>query len=660
MKNKDLMLRKICQKIFIELLSIENFSINYFSSNKIIRKTIMDFLGLNSYKPRITKNSLLKALNEMELENKTDAEILRSLKYKNLELIKYIYTDHYSLFSELSDENKKTIIAVDLCCNSILSDIFQSEKTSFFLEDFYLLMQNVLEISTEQFVLAMINGTCLGIADFNEAAQILNINDNFMRELSRLKTIPEMHRINLYDYETIGYGGTLPLAAHDFICFTGEDISSYVYSRLQENRTRFWYAKGLSAGLKLLDYCLKNKFYGDSIWIDEYEIDLEDRKTLLTYKAGMISFNVIVSGKDIPFEPDNNCVKISLKERLPENKPDTFPIFSEEEFIKRYGTPGESNIESPAVNARIKDIHRLLSKPGEYMKVDQSMYAKFNELMERHPNIINKDLLYAVMKISWIFAKENIVKIPPILFVGTPGCGKTLLCTEITQIIGQKHNILIPLGSGGGITRLLGSTPEYKGASNGLILSSIWEANDTINTLNSIVILDELDKACYSNQVSDQNQNILASLLQLLGDTNIKNFKDNFFEIELQNFYPCFLSTANSIKPIPESLLDRVNIIRLRDYNEQELKSIVIPLQYESFRNDFNNLIPEALSEEEIEIIYKLSKGMTRQIKPAIMKYLDAIFDMDGKRHPLSSMELYDLLKEATVNYEDKQIGFFR
>lgn len=294
------------------------------------------------------------------------------------------------------------------------------------------------------------------------------------------------------------------------------------------------------------------------------------------------------------------------------------------------------------------------------MKVDQSMYAKFNELMERHPNIINKDLLYAVMKISWIFAKENIVKIPPILFVGTPGCGKPLLCTEITQIIGQKHNILIPLGSGGGITRLLGSTPEYKGASNGLILSSIWEANDTINTLNSIVILDELDKACYSNQVSDQNQNILASLLQLLGDTNIKNFKDNFFEIELQNFYPCFLSTANSIKPIPESLLDRVNIIRLRDYNEQELKSIVIPLQYESFRNDFNNLIPEALSEEEIEIIHKLSKGMTRQIKPAIMKYLDAIFDMDGKRHPLSSMELYDLLKETTVNYEDKQIGFFR
>ena len=108
MKNKDLMLRKICQKIFIELLSIENFSINYFSSNKIIRKTIMDFLGLNSYKPRITKNTLLKALKEMELENKTDAEILRSLKYKNLELIKYIYTDHYSLFSELSDET---------CCN---------------------------------------------------------------------------------------------------------------------------------------------------------------------------------------------------------------------------------------------------------------------------------------------------------------------------------------------------------------------------------------------------------------------------------------------------------------------------------------------------------------------------------------------------------------
>ena len=193
---------------------------------------------------------------------------------------------------------------------------------------------------------------------------------------------------------------------------------------------------------------------------------------------------------------------------------------------------------------------------------------------------------------------------------------------------------------------------------HGIILSSIWEAKNNTNCLNPLIILDEIEKACFSSKASDVNQNVYPTLLQLLGDENIKHFKDNFFEVPIKNFFPNFVCTANSIESIPKPLLDRITIIRFRDYTEDEFKTKIIPLQYESFRNKHNSLVPESLTDKEIEIIFKLSKGQTRQIQTAINRYLSVLFDIEGNRQPLDPIVIDNLLQSYEEICSNRQIGF--
>ena len=64
-------------------------------------------------------------------------------------------------------------------------------------------------------------------------------------------------------------------------------------------------------------------------------------------------------------------------------------------------------------------------------------------------------------------------KIEPILLVGNPGCGKSLFCRQLRELFRQNYDIFIPLGAGQGSDAIAGSTPDYKNASNGRVLSSI-------------------------------------------------------------------------------------------------------------------------------------------------------------------------------------------
>ncbi len=311
--------------------------------------------------------------------------------------------------------------------------------------------------------------------------------------------------------------------------------------------------------------------------------------------------------------------------------------FSQEEFDNCYGYLAD-DLSNPASLTEFKkyyEIAKHLDYPLNYLEINGDMGEKFNQCLEKHPNIIDIDKLRSWFKVSIQFSLSKMIYFDrPLLFVGPPGCGKTMLCKELSNIFGQNNRIFLPMGAGGGVSKLMGSTPEYKDARYGEILSSIWKANNT-NTAccgNPIIIIDEIDKSCLSNRTGDINQNLYPCLIQLFGDENRTSFRDNFFGLEIRNVFFNYLLTANELEPIPEPLLDRVNVIRFRDYNKNEMQNIVIPNKYKLFRETHSKVLPEKLNLKDIETIYDICGNSTRAFNEAIFWFVANFFDANGNR----------------------------
>lgn len=733
MENKDLELRKLYQKTLEGLLLIDDFSIDYFSLNRNIRELVINFLQKPEFNnARKTKKELLEAVQKIHLDYVSDEEVLYLAEYSNTEYCEYILSDYYSFFSDLAITDKKILAFVDLCCNSKLRFIFQSKTIPFYFDDFYHLVEYTLNVTEEEFKETMAKAEKLDLIVFNESRKKLETTKNFNHELLRLSTIPSyLYNLDVTDFVVSGYDCRKPLSELNFIAFAGDDVKTFIYSKLKEENVRFWYVGNFAEGINVFQYLKENNLNNsECVWLSYREAGALKEESLLIKRAEETDTTFILSGtknellgrtyssvalkdsaigkkaeKIFPAEltqpihdyleriisADKKREFISeLYQKLQETNifymketlSDFFTVFKqrlredefceskilsvidEEDFIKRYGSPGGQYSENLAVNERIKEIHRQLSQPLEYLKADKNILYEAEKLLAQHPNILNKEALLSSLKNAILFDKNNIIKIEPLLFVGSPGCGKSLLCRQLREIFKQDNDCFIAMGNGGGVQNLLGATPEWKGASNGRVLGSIWEANKSNCLGNPIIVLDELDKASFSIFGSDNFQNVLPVMLQLTGDENRKQFRDLFFEVPIKRFYPNIICTANSLEPLKqpnvESLLNRLCVIQFRDYTAQEMKDLIIPLKYEAFKNDHNDLVPEKLTAQETELIFEMCNGQTRQITLAVKKYLSASFDFTGKRHKLSSEEIEKLIKTSKVSYEEKQIGFCR
>ena len=362
-------------------------------------------------------------------------------------------------------------------------------------------------------------------------------------------------------------------------------------------------------------------------WEDDQELleesDLAKRYELLVYK--LVKEIQILNVKEeiqakVKERVDKNQREYILREELKwirEELGDDNTLSDADEFQQAADALQAPEEVKEKLNKEIKRFRNTMNSPAETgvirTYIESLLEMPWDKMCEEHKDIAYASRILEEDHYGLEKVKERVLEFlavraltkkgdtPILCLVGPPGTGKTSIARSLARAL-KKPYVRISLGGVRDEAEIRGHRRTYVGAMPGRIAAGLKQAG----VKNPLMLLDEIDKVS-----NDYKGDTFSALLEVLDSEQNSHFRDHYLEVPLDLSEVLFVTTANTVQTIPRPLLDRMEVIEVSSYTENEKMHIAI-----------EHLIPKqlekhGLTKEQLTIskkaLWKMARNYTKE-----------------------------------------------